>query len=146
MALKDILVISGQGGLYRYVSKGKNHVIVENLSDGKRSTVSTASKISMLEDIAIFTEKEDAPLRTVFQKIQARENGGATISHKSPDAELKRYFESVLPQYDRERVYMSDIRKVLMWYNALRDLGVTDFEEAVPDNASPEAATEAAGE
>ncbi len=128
MALKDVLVISGQGGLFKYVSQGRNNVIVENLSDHKRTTIPATAKISMLDDIAIFTENDDIPLREVFKKIQVKENGSVAIPHKSPDAELKKYFAEVLPEYDKERVYLSDIRKVIMWYNLLHELGITDFE------------------
>jgi hypothetical protein len=128
MSLKDILVISGQSGLFKYVSKGRTTVIIENLADQKRSNVVATAKISMLEDIAIFTSKEDVPLREVFKKIQEKENGGAAIPHKSPDAELRKYFEAILPDYDKDKVYLSDIRKVLMWYNALLNLNIIDFE------------------
>ena len=128
MTLKDILVISGQGGLYKYISQGRNNVIVENLNDQKRTTIPATAKISMLEDIAIFTENDDMPLREVFKKIQEKESGNVAIPHKSPDAELKKYFAEVLPEYDKDRVYLSDIRKVVMWYNLLHELGITDFE------------------
>ncbi|MDR2037803.1 MAG: DUF5606 domain-containing protein [Bacteroidales bacterium] len=130
MALKDILVISGQGGLFKYISQSRNNVIVENIADKKRSNVPSTAKISMLDDIAVFTESEDLPLRTVFGKIQAKESGGTAISHKSTDQELKKYFGEILPDYDRDRVYLSDIRKILMWYNILQENGYTDFEKA----------------
>ena len=128
MGLKDILVISGHGGLFKFISQGRNCVIVENLGDQKRTTIPTTAKISMLEEIAVFTINDDISLREVFKKIQTKENGGAAIPHKSPDAELKKYFVEVLPEYDQDRVYVSDIRKVLMWYNLLHELGFTDFE------------------
>ena len=128
MALKDILVISGQGGLFKYVSQNRSSVIVENLSDHKRTTIPATAKISMLEDISMFTENEDVPLREVLKKIQVKESGGATIPHKSSDAELRKYFAEVLPEYDKDRVYLSDIRKVVMWYNLLLELGIADFE------------------
>jgi hypothetical protein len=129
MNFKDILVISGQGGLYKYISQNRNTVIVENLTDCKRSSISSTAKISMLEDIAVFTENADMPLREVLRKIQAKENGGTTVPHKSPDQVIKDYFSGVLPEYDRQRVYLSDIRKILMWYNLLHDIGINDFEE-----------------
>ena len=138
MALKDILVISGQGGLFKYISQGRNNVIVENLTDKKRTTISATAKISMLEDIAIFTENDDVPLREIFRKIQEKENGGAALPHKSADADLKNYFEEVLPEYDKERVYLSDIRKIMMWYNLLHELGITDFEAPEEANAKEE--------
>ena len=133
MSLKDILVISGQTGLFRYISKGRTTVIVEHLSDNKRTTVSATAKISMMEDIAVFSETGEVPLREIFKKIQEKENGCATISRKSADAELRKYFETILPNYDREKVYLSDIRKVLMWYNHLLELGFTDFEPQPED-------------
>ena len=128
MALKDILVISGQSGLFKFISQGRNSVIVEGLSDHKRTTIPATAKISMLEDISVFTQNDDIPLREVFKKIQTKEIGGVAIPHKSSDAELKKYFLEVLPDYDQDRVYLSDIRKVLMWYNLLHELEITDFE------------------
>ena len=133
MTLKDILVISGQSGLFKYISKGRNNVIVESLNDQKRTFVPATAKISMLEDITIFTETGNVVLREVLKKIQEKENGGAAIPHKSPDVELKKYFAEVLPEYDKDRVYSSDIRKMVMWYNHLLELGFTDFE--APDDA-----------
>ena len=134
MTLKDILVVSGQGGLFKYVSKGRNNVIVESLSDQKRSFVPATTKISMLEDITVFTETGNITLREVLKRIQEKENGGAAIPHKSPDVELKKYFAEVLPEYDKNRVYPSDIRKMAMWYNQLIELGFTDFEK--PENTN----------
>ena len=144
MALKDILVISGQSGLFKYVSQGRNSVIVENLFDHKRNTISATAKISMLEDIAIFTEDKDVPLRKVLKKIKEKENGGEAISHKSPDAELRKYFAEVLPEYDKNRVYLSDIRKVVQWYNLLLELGFSDFED--PEETKKEEETSEEGE
>ena len=139
MALKDILVISGHSGLFRYISQSRNSVIVENLSDQKRTTIPATTKISLLDDIAVFTEGEDVSLREVLKKIQEKETGGAAISHKSPDAELKKYFAEALPEYDKDRVYLSDIRKIVMWYNLLLELGITDFE--APEDESKEGET-----
>jgi hypothetical protein len=140
MGLKNILAISGQSGLFKYISKGRNSVIVEGLSDQKRMTIPTPAKISTLEEIAVFTQSGDVPLREIFKKIQAKENGGATIPHKSSDAELRRYFAEMLPDYDQERVYLSDIRKVLIWYNLLLEMEITDFEapEKEKDGETPE--------
>ena len=129
MGLKDILVISGQSGLFKYISKGRNNVIVENLSDHKRISIPATTKISMLDDIGVFTANDNVPMCEVFRKIQEKENGGAAISHKSPDAELKKYFAEILPEYDQDRVYHSDIRKMVMWYNLLCELEITDFEK-----------------
>jgi hypothetical protein len=149
MTLKDILVISGQGGLFKYISQGRNSVIVESLIDQKRTTIPATTKISMLNDIAIFTEDKDVSLCEVFKKIQEKENGGVAIPHKSPDAELKKYFAEVLPDYDKDRVYVSDIRKVVMWYNLLHELGINDFEipeKEKEDDVSEETNEEKEGE
>ena len=138
MALKDIIVITGQSGLFKYISQGRNSVIVESLIDNKRTTIPAKAKISMLEDIAVFTENEDVPLREVLIKIQTKENGGAAIPHKSPDVELKKYFTEVLPEYDKDRVYVSDIRKMLQWYNLLIELGITEFSSPEEDKKEGE--------
>ena len=139
MGLKDILVISGHGGLFKFISQGHNCVIVENLCDQKRMKIPATAKISMLEEIAVFTQDNDTSLREVFKKIQTKENGGMTIPHKSPDADLKKYFVEILPDYDQNRVYISDIRKVLLWYNLLHDLGFSDFEAPEEEKKEGEA-------
>lgn len=132
--LKGILSISGHSGLFKMIAEAKNNIVVESLDTGKRIPVYSTAKVSALEDIAIFTENEDIPLKEVFKAISDKENGGAAISEKSPDKELKAYFESVLPAYDKERVYTSDIKKVLMWYNKLHEKNMLDFSE-VKDGA-----------
>ena len=127
--LKGILAVSGQSGLYKVLSEGKNNVIVESLLTGKRSTVYTDAKMSALEDIAIYTTEEDLPLRKVFKKISDKENGGPAINVKNSPEELKEYFAEVLPDYDKERVYFSDIKKVISWYNVLQEKGLLNLEE-----------------
>lgn len=128
MDLKDFFTISGKPGLYKFISKGRNNVmIVENLEDKKRTTAFASEKISSLNDIAVFTEKEDMALKDVFKTIHEKENGSASIKHKSSGNELKKYFEKVIPSYDRDRVYVSDIKKVVYWYNILQKLGLLDF-------------------
>ena len=142
MALKDILVISGQGGLFKFISQSRNNVIVESLMDHKRSSISSKTQISMLDDIAIFTEDKDIPLCEVLKKIQEKENGEVAIPHKSSDEELKNYFAEILPNYDKYRVYVSDIRKVVMWYNLLLEQGITDFEISEKENEEAEEISE----
>jgi Domain of unknown function (DUF6852)/Domain of unknown function (DUF5606) len=127
--LKDILSISGYGGLYKFISQGRNGIIVESLEDQNRMNASASAKISALEDIAIFTDTEDLPLKNVFKAISEKENGGVAIAHKSSANELKNYFAGVLPDYDRDRVYVSDIKKVVNWYNILHKLELLNFEE-----------------
>jgi hypothetical protein len=127
--LKGILSISGQPGLYKLVAEAKNNIVVESLDNNKRMPVYSTSKVSALEDIAIFTTKEDLPLKEVFKAISEKENGGAAISPKSADKDLKSYFQFVVPDFDKERVYVSDIKKVLNWYNILQEKNLLDFTE-----------------
>jgi hypothetical protein len=127
--LKGILSISGQTGLFKMLTESKNSIIVESLETKKRMPVYSTSKVSSLEDIAIFTEKGDVPLKEVFKAIHQMENGGTALSHKSAAKDLKIYFERVLPDFDKERVYVSDIKKVLLWYNLLYEKEMLDFTE-----------------
>jgi hypothetical protein len=133
MILKDYLAISGEHGLFRFIAQGRNAIIVEHLETGKRSTAHGSAKVSSLEDISIFTESEDLPLGKVFDKIFEKENGGAAVNAKSPVEKLKSYFEEVLPEYDRNRVYTSDIKKVILWYNTLQKLNLLVKDE--PESA-----------
>ncbi len=120
--LKDILAISGQPGLYKLISTTKNGIIVENIETGKRMPSYSTSKVSALEDIAIYTvEGEDNPLSNVFKSIREKENSGlAAIDMKAENVKIKAYFESIMPNYDQDRVYVSDMKKVLQWYNILQ--------------------------
>ncbi len=127
--LEGILSISGQGGLFKMVSQAKNSIIVESLVDGKRMPAYATSRISALEDISVFTEEGDKKLEEIFEAIYKKEDGGKAINPKSSASELKEYFEFVLPDYDRDRVYVSDIKKILAWYNLLNEQGMLDFTE-----------------
>jgi hypothetical protein len=127
--LKGILAISGQPGLYKMISEGKNSVIVESLLTGKKSTAYASAKMSTLEDIAIYTINEDVSLKEVFKKIAEKENGGTAVNVKASNDELKDYFETILPQFDKDRVYVSDIKKVINWYNLLQEKGLLNFKE-----------------
>lgn len=119
MVLKDLLSISGHGGLFKFIAQGRNGVIVENIESKKRIGVPATAKMSSLEDIAIFTEDEEVPLSEVFDKIFEKEKGGETISHKSGNEDLKKFMEEILPDYDKDRVYVSDMKKLILWYNLL---------------------------
>ncbi|MCF6240305.1 MAG: DUF5606 domain-containing protein [Bacteroidales bacterium] len=129
MDLKGILSIGGYSGLYKLIKQTKNGFVVESLTDKKRMQAFATSKISTLEDIAIYTETGEVSLKDVFKKIFEKENGKQTIGHKSSADELKNLFAEVLPDYDRDRVYVSDIKKVVNWYNQLVDLGLIDLKE-----------------
>ena len=129
MDLKDILSISGHPGLYKFITQGRNGMIVESMETKKRMFAYDSYKVSSLEDIALYAEEKEVPLVDVFKKIYEKENGGETINHKDPDDKLKAYFNEVLPDYDRSRVYTSDIKKILSWYNILHKLKMLDFKE-----------------
>jgi hypothetical protein len=144
MVLKDILAISGEPGLFRFIAQGKNSIIVEHLETKKRSSAYGSAKVSSLEDIAIFTEKEDVPLGKVFDIIHEKANGEPCIDPKSDNGKLKSWFEEILPDYSREKVYVSDIKKIAVWYNILHKLDLLVKEE--PETASPEQPGEAPAE
>ncbi len=140
MNLKDILAISGEGTLFKFIAQGKNAVIVESLETGRRFSAGAQARVSALDEISIFTTGEDMPLGKVMDLLWEKEDGGEVISHKLPDKELKDYFAAVLPDYDRDRVYTSDIRKVLHWYNILHRLSMLVKEEEAPaEDAEPTA-------
>jgi hypothetical protein len=120
MVLKDILAISGESGLFKFIAQGKNAIIVEHIETGKRSSAFSSTKVSSLEDISVFTEKEDMPLGKVFDKIYEKESGGPAIDSKAETEKLKKYFEEIIPDYSREKVYASDIKKIILWYNLLQ--------------------------
>ena len=123
MDLKVIISISGKPGLYRVVSQGKNTLIVEGFHDGKRFPAFQADKISALDDITMYTTDEDILLSEVFQLIWDKENGGPCIDHKEDAAKHKAYFLTVVENYDQERVYNSDLKKLFNWYNLLQGSG-----------------------
>jgi hypothetical protein len=137
--LKGILAISGQQGLFKHIAEAKNHIIVESLETGKRMPVYSSAKVSALEDIAIYTETADVPLREVLKHIAEKEEGKETVSHKLSGDKLKKYFSEVLPEYDKDRVYVSDIKKVILWYNILCQKNMLDFtEEEKPEDQDAE--------
>jgi len=136
--LKGILSVSGQPGLFKLIAEAKNRIIVESLLSGKRMPVGTTSKISSLEDIALFTHSGDVPLRDILKKIHEQENGGQALDSRAPEHEIRKYFEAVVPDYDKDRVYTSDIRKVLHWYNILQEKELLIFEEEVEQNGEEE--------
>lgn len=135
MGLEKILSVAGKPGLYKLITQTRTGFVAESLLDGKRITVSLRSSVSVLSEIAIYTLEEEVPLRDVFKKIQEKENGGKTsIGHKEEKIKLEEYFFEVLPNYDEDRVYVSDIKKVIQWYNILVDNDITDFSSEELEN------------
>ena len=129
MDLSGIISIAGMSGLFKVIAQTKNGLIVESLIDKKRVQAFSTNKISALEDVSIYSTGEDVPLKDVFQKIYEKEKGGPCIDHKSADADLKKYFKTAFAEYDEERVYVSDIKKVLNWYNSLQKDGLLEKKE-----------------
>ena len=147
--LKEIMAISGHPGLFRFISQARNGIIVESLDTGKRMQAFSSMKISALEEIAVFTDDEEVSLAEVLKLISEKEDGGPSIDHKSESETLKAYFADVLPAYDRDRVYVSDIKKIINWYNILHrhELLKFDEEEAeASENAGTAGDDETAGE
>ena len=129
---QTILAISGKPGLYKLVSRGKNNLIVEALdATHRRMPAFATDRITSLADIAMFTETDDIPLMDVLENIKALEKGGKVKvdPKKASSKELQDYFTSVLPEWDRDRVHVSDIKKLISWYNILIEAGITDFKE-----------------
>ena len=130
--LKDILAISGKGGLFKFIAQARNGIVVESLEDQKRHVAPATARVSSLEDIAIFTIDEEVPLADIFYMIHEKSEGKETLSHKAAVEELKSQFKELVPEYDEDRVYVSDIKKVFQWYNQLHQhqlLEVIDKEE-----------------
>ena len=126
-----VLTISGKPGLYRLLSSARNMIIVEVVdATKKRIPVHNTDKVVMLDDIAIYTDTEEVPLREVFAKIYEKENGVLPLDLKmATPEEMVEYFEGIMPDYDRDRVYLTHIKKMYSWYNILVENGVVDFKE-----------------
>jgi hypothetical protein len=126
MNLKKILTVSGQADLFEMISNTNRGIIIESIVTKKRSQAFAQQRVNSLEDIAIFTNEGEIPLKEVFVKIYKKENGGKAISHKSTPAEIKAYFEEFFPEYDHDRVKFSDMKRILKWYNMLNENGYID--------------------
>ena len=137
MKLNQILTISGMPGLYQLQSRTRSGFLALSLLEGKRISIGLRNNVSLLSEIAIYTLQEERPLEEVFKAIKEKENGQkTTISHKATNEELEAYFFSVIPDYDEDRVYPSDIKKIIQWYNLLIDKGF--LEETSEEEAQAE--------
>ncbi|MCH7535574.1 MAG: DUF5606 domain-containing protein, partial [Bacteroidetes bacterium] len=126
MELSKIIAISGKPGLFKVLAKSKNGVVVESVVDGQRFTAHSSYIISSFEDISIYSNNDDYPLKNVFKKISEKLSGDKCLDHKSTDEELKKFMIELLPDYDQDRVYVSDIRKLVKWYNILIEAKILD--------------------
>jgi hypothetical protein len=143
MNLTGIIAISGKPGLYKVIAQGKNSIIVESLIDGKRVPAYSTDRISALDDISIYTYDEDAPLRDLLTAIFKKEAGKECPSHKDDLKDLTTYLLGLLPNYDQERVYPSDIKKIFQWYNLLHKSGNLKLEEVVEEASAEKKAPKA---
>ncbi|MCF8714569.1 DUF5606 domain-containing protein [Joostella atrarenae] len=148
MGLDKILAISGKPGLYELKAQTRSGFVAESLLDGKKISVGLRNNVSLLSEIAIYTLTEEVPLRDVLNKIKEKENGEKTsISHKDSKIKLEEYFFEVLPDYDEDKVYPSDIKKVIQWYNLLHDKGLNNFEaETTEEEKAAEVTADKASE
>ena len=128
MNLEGILNISGKSGLFKVISNTKKTVIVESLENGKRGPIHSNNQANMLDEIGIYTYDDTVPLSTIFDSIAKKENGGQALSHKSSNSDLITYFRHILKEYDEERVYAANIKKIIQWYNIVVDAGF-DFSK-----------------
>jgi len=129
MGLDKILAISGKPGLFELTAQTRGGFVAKSMLDGKKIAVNMRHNVSILSEIAIYTYTEEIPLGEVFQKIKEKEDGGEAINHKSSKKELESYFSEVLPDFDEDRVYASDMKKIFQWYNMLISNGFTDFSK-----------------
>jgi len=143
MNLEKILAISGKPGLYVLKVQTRTGFVAESLVDGKKITVNLRSNVSLLSEISVYTYEGEKPLKEVMNSIAEKENNGPAISHKEDVAAQAAYFKEILPNYDEERVYASDIKKILNWYNTLQAKGLVTTEEAVAEEVMEAVAAEA---
>jgi len=135
MNVEKILAISGKPGLFLLQVQTRSGFVAESLLDGKKITVSLRSNVSLLSEISMYTYEEEKPLAEILRAIAIKENEGATISHKEDNDKLVAYFKEIVPNYDEDRVYASDIKKVFNWYNILQAKGLVSKEEPKVENA-----------
>lgn len=129
--IRNILAIAGRPGLFKIVKQGKNMLIVSQLATGKCQPAYARDKVSSLGDISIYTVTNDKPLSEVFELIKAKNEGNKVdIKAIGGDAEIREYFAGILPEFDNDRVYTADIKKIFSWYNQLIDAGITDFTDS----------------
>lgn len=138
MSLEKILAIGGKPGLFKLIAQTRGGFVAESLVDKKRISVSVHQNVSVLNEIAIYTLEEEVPLREVFKSIKEKENGGITsVKPKDSKDKLEEFFFEVLPNYDEDRVYASDIKKVVQWYNLLHQHDMLgNLDEAVEESVS----------
>ncbi len=142
--LKKILSVSGQRGLFLYLSQARNGVIVESLETKQRTTFGTSAKISSMADISVYTTTEDVSLKEIFTGMAQKLKNGPAMSSKEDPKKIKAFFKEVLPEYDEDRFYVSHMKKILEWYNLLQKFASLEFVEEEEDTPSEETSAEQA--
>jgi len=143
MKLNEILAISGHSGLFKLIAQGKNNIIVESLLDGKRMPAFSTDRLNSLSDIALFTTGEELPLKDVFQRMyEVFDHKEVELNFKKQTKEMIALFEKAIPEYDKERVYTSDIKKIMTWYNILVKNKLLPFEEEPTEEIKKEEKTD----
>lgn len=138
MNIEKVISITGKPGLYTLVTQSKSGFIAENLENNRKTSVPASANVSLLSNIAIYTTTEEVPLGDVFQKIFDKENGGNAIDHKASEADLRNYMAEILPDYDADRVYKSDLKKLFQWYDILLNNGMLSADAANSTDNSEE--------
>ena len=142
MSIQKILAVSGKPGLYELKIQTRTGFVAESLLDGKKITVGMRANVSLLSEIAVYTYSEEVRLAEVLKAIATKENDGLAMSHKEDDAKLKAYFREILPEFDEDRVYTSDIKKIFNWYNILQPKGYVSVEALNTEAKEEETAAE----
>ena len=124
MKLEGIINVSGKPGLFKIISRSNNTVIIESLTDQKRTAIYSHNQANLLDEIGIYTYNDTVPISDIFTEIAKKTSCGPSINHKSSKDELMSYFRDILPEYDEDRVYISDIKKVIQWYNIMQSVNL----------------------
>jgi len=138
MELEGIINVSGKPGLFKVISKSNNTVIIESLTDKKRTAIYSHNQANLLNEIGIYTYNDTAPISDIFTKIAEKTSCGPSINHKSSKDDLINFFREILPEYDEDRVYISDIKKVIQWYNIMQSVNLIKIQKNKNENKKEE--------
>tara|TARA_X000000368_G_scaffold364040_1_gene309520 strand:- start:190 stop:618 length:429 start_codon:yes stop_codon:yes gene_type:complete len=138
MELEGIINVSGKPGLFKVISKSNNTVIIESLTDKKRTAIYSHNQANLLDEIGIYTYNDTVPISDIFTKIAEKTSCGPSINHKSSKDDLINFFREILPEYDEDRVYISDIKKVIQWYNIMQSVDLIKIQKNKKENKKEE--------
>ena len=138
MELEGIINVSGKPGLFKVISKSNNTVIIESLTDKKRTAIYSHNQANLLDEIGIYTYNDTVPISDIFTKIAEKTSCGPSINHKSSKDDLINFFREILPEYDEDRVYISDIKKVIQWYNIMQSVNLIKIQKNKKENKKEE--------